>query len=277
MTAFTLKVIAIITMLFDHTYVVFPATFPIWFRYIGRIAFPVFAYMIAQGCKHTRSINKYVLRLGIFALISEIPFDIAFQNEISFIRNTSIFYTLFLGAACIAVFEKINGKFSAPASNGESESKHASKPVGGSGRKLTRILLQAMLIIPIALLGNLLGTDYGTLGVACILVFFFMKPENRWTRAIAATGVILYMYGYPVMRAYMSSDARGVSASNLFLDIAATVPTNMFYYFLFSFIVVLLVLVYNGKQGSKAKWAFYAFYPGHLAVLAAIRYIINQG
>ena len=120
MTAFVLKIIASICMLFDHTGAVFTASTPLFFRWIGRIAFPIYAYMIAQGCKHTNNIDKYLLRLGIFALISEIPFDIAFMHYytmdgalnlgINFLRNTNVFYTLFLGVACISIYEKLKVK-----------------------------------------------------------------------------------------------------------------------------------------------------------------------
>ena len=76
MTAFVIKIIASICMLLDHIGVVFGTqmaelySWPVIFKSIGRIAFPIYAYMIAQGCKHTKNINKYLFRLGIFALIS---------------------------------------------------------------------------------------------------------------------------------------------------------------------------------------------------------------
>ena len=273
MTAFRLKIIAIITMLIDHVSAVFPLTFPLWFRYIGRIAFPVFAYMIAQGSRHTNNIWKYLLRLGIFALVSEIPFDLAFRDEISFIRDTNIFYTLFLGTACIAVYQKLNKKPSASKSNIDPSHERANERTSSSINKLSRVLLAVLLMIPIALLGNLLGTDYGTPGVVYILVFYFTKPENRFTRTIAATGIVFHMYGYPIVRTYMQSGAGGVSASGILRDVAMSVPNYMLGFFLVALVSVLLILLYNGKQGPKVKWAFYAFYPLHLAALAAIKHL----
>lgn len=50
---------------------------------------------------HTHSMERYLLGLGIFALISEIPYDLAFGNSINFLEQTNIFYTLFLSAACV--------------------------------------------------------------------------------------------------------------------------------------------------------------------------------
>ena len=93
-------------MLIDHTGAVFDL--PIEFRVIGRIAFPLFVYLIAEGCHHTKSMEKYLLRLGIFAFISEVPFDLALQGgNIDFLNNTNIFYTLFLGALSVYAFQKI--------------------------------------------------------------------------------------------------------------------------------------------------------------------------
>ena len=73
--ASVLKWIAVITMLIDHVGVVFFPEYSI-IRWIGRISFPLFAFLICEGYRHTSNIWKYFLRLGIFAIISEIPYDI---------------------------------------------------------------------------------------------------------------------------------------------------------------------------------------------------------
>jgi hypothetical protein len=100
MTAFLLKIIACIGMLLDHTWAAFPFSALRLFNSIGRFVFPVYAYMIAQGCKHTKNTKKYLFRLGIFAIVSEIPFDIAFKSggateiskwNIDFLNNTNVF------------------------------------------------------------------------------------------------------------------------------------------------------------------------------------------
>jgi len=288
MTAFVLKVIAAAAMLLDHTCAAFPDTFPIYFRYIGRLAFPVFAYMIAQGCKHTGNIWKYLLRLGIFAIISEIPYDMALRSEISFVSNTNIYYTLFIGTFCIAFYEMLKSLLSASKPYKESTSEHTIEqtieqtneqmiePKSGLASKLLPIALLLLLMIPVALLTTLVGNDYGMPGVVYILVFYFTKPENRLTRTIAATCIVTYMYGLPVIRAYIASNVGIDSASGLLQDIMMRVPINLLYYFVFALISVILILLYNKKQGPKVKWTFYAFYPAHLAVLAVIKYIINS-
>ena len=65
MTAFTLKIIALLAMLIDNMAVVFPDYFPFWFRCIGRLAWPIFAYLIAEGFRNTKAPDKFLLRLII--------------------------------------------------------------------------------------------------------------------------------------------------------------------------------------------------------------------
>ena len=81
MTSFTLKIIALITMFIDHSGYVFMGSFS-FCNFIGRIAFPIFAFQITEGYLHTKNLRKYFLRLFLFALISQIPFAL-FNQKIS--------------------------------------------------------------------------------------------------------------------------------------------------------------------------------------------------
>ncbi|WP_291632823.1 TraX family protein [Clostridium sp.] len=96
MTTSMLKIIAILLMLIDH---IGAALFPkvIVLRMIGRLSFPIFAYLIAIGYSKTNSFSKYLYRLMIFAVISQIPFSLAFSENIS-IRNFSDFIIFFVGS-----------------------------------------------------------------------------------------------------------------------------------------------------------------------------------
>ena len=101
----TLKIIAIITMLIDHI----GATI-LWMeiiyngdqlyglyylcRSIGRISFPIFCFLLVEGFMHTSDVKKYAVRLGIFALVSEIPFDLALGQQLIYAKHQDVFFGL---------------------------------------------------------------------------------------------------------------------------------------------------------------------------------------
>lgn len=281
---------------------------------IGRVSFPIYAYLIAQGCKYTKDINKYLLRLGIFALISEIPFDIAFMHRvtndefnlnINFLDSTNVFYTLFFGVACIIIYERAKTRqrpwiillpvlvvplafllaiyletiydrldvmpimaisiflyLAAALWLGYILSERASDEKCGLLRKSLAILLT----IPVMLLGSVLSTDYGMWGIIYIFFIYMMKPENRVTRTIAMFSVVFLEYAYP----YIYSRYIDLGISLFTLPGEMMQFTDNLHEFFFAFIAVILICLYDGKQGPKVKWAFYIFYPAHIAVLAAV-------
>ncbi len=144
MSSFVLKIIAIITMFIDHIgYAIF-GKFS-FFNYIGRIAFPIFAFQISEGYIHTKNLKKYFLRLFIFALISQIPFML-FDSLISDELTLNIFFTLLLGLACIYIYDKCKYKFVA-----------------------------IILSIAIGFVAQFTHCDYGFYGVAIILLFYIFK------------------------------------------------------------------------------------------------------
>lgn len=239
MPAFTLKIIALACMILDHLGAVFPMYFPIVFRIIGRVAFPIYVYLIADGCRHTRSMPKYLLRLGIFALISQIPFDLAFNNQqaylpvhISFIRDTNVFYTLFLGALCVFLFQKL--------------------------QTFNSSLLAASALLPLLAVMRLaewMQTDYGGFGVA--FVFLMYVVPKKVPRLMVMALCCLYEF-YPVALGLVLDDyALYANARGLWMLAACL-------------LAVPLAALYNGQRGPKMKWFFYVSYPAHLLAFGCI-------
>ncbi len=91
-----LRVLALTLMLLDHMWVtVFPGN--AWMNYMGRLAFPIFAFQAAEGYHHTHDFKGYCKRLGIFALVSEIPFNLMISGSPIFLPHQNVMLTLLLG------------------------------------------------------------------------------------------------------------------------------------------------------------------------------------
>ena len=161
-----LKIIAMISMAFDHVGDVF---FPdiIWLRMVGRLAMPIFAFCIAEGYIHTRNRNKYLLRMGIFALVSEVPFDLAFEGNIN-LSHQNIMLSFFISIAALMLFDLIRGP--------KSEIK---------GRySVWRTMLGVLAVIAMAVVAMLVKSDYTMFAVASVFLFYVFKDVNHYVRPI---------------------------------------------------------------------------------------------
>lgn len=103
--ASTLKWIAIVAMIIDHIGYGFFPELQI-FRLIGRLAFPIFAFLLTEGYKHTRNKWKYLARLSVFAVISEILYDYYFYNTFVYFESQNIFFELALGLLTIIIIDR---------------------------------------------------------------------------------------------------------------------------------------------------------------------------
>lgn len=160
MSSFGLKMIAIITMLIDHIGVVMipsNTTAYLIFRSIGRLAFPIFAFLIVEGFYHTRDVKKYLARLGIFALVSELPFDLAFYGNF-YMGHQNIFFTLFLGLLLIVLMKEVESKF--------------------SKKEVLLNLINSILIISFCVIAFFLEVDYNFLGVLLIVAFYLFRGHK---------------------------------------------------------------------------------------------------
>lgn len=144
LNGFTLKMIAITSMLIDHIGAVLLTQYTV-LRMIGRLAFPIYCFLLVEGFSHTRNVRKYELRLLLFAFISELPFDLAFHGTLWYPAYQNVFFTLALGILALDLFERM-------------EERHMR-------------VLGIVLVLACVAAAELLNTDYGGGGV---LIIYFM-------------------------------------------------------------------------------------------------------
>ena len=242
-SGFTLKMIAVVTMLIDHTaasilermavsvdadgfYVVTnEELYSIYMvmRIIGRMAFPIYCFLLVEGFVHTKNVKKYVLRLFVFALISELPFDMALFNSFWNVEYNNVFFTLFIGLATIAGLDYMERYVK-------------------SG-KLLRILIMLCVVGAGMLVADILRTDYGMAGIATIVTMYQLRNKKNVSFPVGVL-VLTFLAGI--------------------LEAAALLMTIPVYF-------------YNGTRGRQMKYFFYAFYPVHLLILAGICAILGLG
>lgn len=162
LSTFALKMIAVISMAIDHTGAVLFPRYAI-LRIIGRLAFPIYAFLLVEGFFHTRDVKKYAIRLGLFALVSEVPFDLAFFRTPFYWGHQNIFFTLFLGILAILFVEKQKNNF-----------------------------LGFILLFTGGFVAEFLHTDYGAFGILTIAIYYvFRKKDILKTVSIALSNILL--------------------------------------------------------------------------------------
>ena len=173
-----LKLIAMVCMVFDH---VGDNFFPdqTWMRIIGRIAMPVFAFCVAEGFLHTRDRKKYLLRMGLFALVSELPFDLVINGRLGF-GHQNVMCTFFIAILVLLCYDRLTSE----------------KPTPG------RIGLGTLVVIGGMAAALALRTDYHLYGVGLVVLFYLLRDKETWVRTalgmayhIVTENVGIYIFG----------------------------------------------------------------------------------
>ena len=161
MSSFSIKVFAAITMLIDHIgFVLFPNI--VMFRIIGRLAFPLFAFQISIGFDKTKNREKYILRMLIFAIISQIPFTL--MNSISGIPpKLNIGFTFLISLLLLYSLENV-------------------KPILG----------KVLCLIPILLTAYFLEYDYYIYGIILVLLFYYSSKKTSLMVSLMFVTVSIY-------------------------------------------------------------------------------------
>ena len=189
LNGFHLKLIAICTMLIDHMgYTLFPGV--MWLRCVGRVAFPIFCFLIAEGCVYTHDRKKYAARLLVFALLSEIPYNLMNSGMIWDPYDQNVLWTLLLGALVCWLMD------------------WALKKCTPLSFMLTgAVMLAAYWLLEI---GN---TDYGGWGMLLVAAFYGVHraPSGAVVKMIAqAFGLAFFSIG--VMGGYLSIELWSLAA-----------------------------------------------------------------
>ena len=109
LSAAALHILAMVLMLMDHLWAtLLPAQD--WLTCAGRLAFPIFAFMAVEGYFHTHSFRKYALRLALFAVLSEVPFDLMYGGTWFYPVHQNVIWTLLLGLLGIHLMETVRKK-----------------------------------------------------------------------------------------------------------------------------------------------------------------------
>lgn len=217
-----LKLIACVTMLIDHIGAVFVPGYSL--RVIGRLAFPIYCFLLAEGMARTRNVKKYGIRLALGAVLSELPFDLLFFGGLTFARQ-SVMVTLLLGYLMTLWM-----------------------------RAMPKLRMLSVFICAAA--AELLGTDYGAMGVLMIALFVLTRERGDrlaiQTLGVAALCWLIGGMGWQIGPVYVPLQIFGVLA-------------------------MIPIYFYNGQKSTVSpgvQWGFYLFYPVHLAVLLLIKTLL---
>lgn len=164
LSGFWLKWIAMVSMLVDH---VGMALYPqyLFLRIIGRLAFPIYCFLLVEGAVHTSHKKRYLGRLFLFALLSEIPFDLLVSGQLFCLDYQNVFFTLLLGLLAVFALERWKAS--------------------GYGAVISLLLV---------LLAWFARTDYGGGGVIIILLFYLFRRQQLLKTVSFATATVL-LYG----------------------------------------------------------------------------------
>lgn len=222
-----LHILAMGFMLLDHLWAtVVPGNE--WMTCVGRLAFPIFAFLIVEGYFHTRDFKKYLLRLLICALISEIPFNLMCAGRIFYPVHQNVLWTFLISLLLIRWIEKKDASL------------------------WSRYLRWAVAMSLGLIVGTVTMVDYYGYGVMMVLVFYFFRGRDWRNRLVQLLG--LYWINVEMM-------------GGLVYPIGGIeIPQQGFA--LLALIFLWNYRGRKGYDKPWFRWLCYLFYPAHMLVLA---------
>lgn len=236
-TSFSLHIMAMIFMLCDHLWGTIVQGND-WLTCIGRLTFPIYAFMIVEGYFHTSNLKKYVKRLFLFAVISEIPFNLVMGSRLFFPIHQNVLWSFLISIGLIYWNEKVKVK------------------------QIWKRILVILATLGIAYIGGIITfVDYYNAGILMVLTFYFFRG-NKWWNYL---GQLLCMW-------YINCEVLGGFGYeiNLFGDTHFITRQG------FALFALIPIWLYKGKQGyhsKKLQYIYYVFYPLHLLVLGVLKFL----
>jgi len=249
LNAYQLKWIAILAMFSFHLSYALRDIMPVWLlipmQIVGGLTFPIMAYFVVEGYRHTSNLKRYILRLFIFGAIS-IPLYILTVN----VAFLNIMFAIIFSLLILAMYDRIR-----------------IKPLFW--------LIFIVICLPLSML-----LDWIIMGPITVLLYHVIKNETarRIIPSIVAGGMwtllglnsflgLRHMYYLQDMHGYNMQE--GIDMIYAMTGNAHTVFALMFFG-LSCVVAGILILNFNGERGKPMKWLFYSFYPLHLAIILVI-------
>lgn len=234
-TSFSLHIVAMVFMLCDHLWgTIVPGND--WLTCIGRITFPIYAFLLVEGYFHTKNLKKYVLRLLIFAVVSEIPFNLAMGSSFFYPLHQNVLWSFLISISLIHWNELVKDK------------------------QIWKRVLVALATIVIAYIGGIITfVDYYNAGILMVLAFYYFKGRKWWC----------YL-GQLVCLWYINFEMLG----GLSYEVTIFGETHFIARQGFALLALIPIWFYRGKQGYYSKFVqyiYYAFYPVHLLILGLLK------
>lgn len=235
----SLRILAMGLMLCDHTWALLLPDQQ-WLTCAGRLAFPIFAFLLTEGFFHTRDLKRYCLRMLLWAVVTEVPFNLMVGSGVLYPYHQNVLWTFLISLVLMAAMERVRRRY----------------------RPLPAALLCALLAAAGYVLGYLTMVDYYGVGVLTVLVFYFFRGR-RWRDLLGQFLCLNILHGMLLGGYYFTVTLFGheFEIVQQGLAVLALVP----------------IWLYRGRQGYHAKWFQwfgYAFYPLHMLVLYAIYRLI---
>lgn len=289
LSSFWLKILALLTMTIDHLGYSMEAmglytNVAYVFRIIGRLALPLFCFMIAEGAIHTKSFNKYALRLGIMASIISIAIlgseTIPFfkSNGLSMKNEGVIFIDLLLGAVSVNLLKQKKWYIKVLA---------LLPLLYGVGSFIVSSIDSCGCYPEIMWFPYFMRTQYGWYGIFMIIGFYFAHFIAKWLIKLASQESQIPYEEYQSSN-YERNVLNVVSAiilvliTFLYLGVMKLLPPKYVYFDvsvqLYAILSGVFILLYNGKRGYNKKWfqyGSYLYYVLHLPLVYLLIYLIS--